>query len=195
MNHRIASILIIALQLAIFPAHAGPVRTWKPNELFERSEIVIIGQAFEIEATGKKGSIQLGGGRILPTVFYTAKVRVVEVIKGDDLQKDTDELRVKAKVKAISVTYSIIDEAKVVDPHYVHRFSLQDDKLFLLYLNSAKDGGYIAALDGEIDDYQAAKPLGIQIDEQGGADQPANAHESKSEGKDKTQPESKAAPR
>lgn len=159
MNHRIASILIIVLQVTIFAANAGPVRLWKPAELFERSEIVIIGQPFEIKATGEKGSIQLGGGRILPTVFYTAKVRVDEVIKGDDLRMELHALRVKKEAKVISVTYSIIDESKIVDDHYVHRVSLQDDRLFLLYLKASKDGVYIGALNGEIDDYQAAKPL------------------------------------
>ena len=159
MKHRIVSILIIVLQLAISPARAGEVRLWKPTELIERSEIVIIGQPFEIKVTGEKGSIQLGGGRILPTVFYTAKVRVDEVIKGDDLRMEIHELFIKKETKVISVTYSIIDESKLVDDHYVHRVSLQDDRLFLLYLKASKDGVYIGALDGEINDYQSAKPL------------------------------------
>ncbi len=165
MNHRIVTILIINLLVVIFPARAGEVRIWMPKELNDRSDIAIIGQPLEIKATGEKGSIQLGGGRILPTVFYTAKLRVDEVIKGDDLLKEIYRLRSTNEKKVISITYSIIDEAKVVGDHYVHRFKLKEDGLFLLYLKVANGGGYVAALDGETDDGQAAALLRIQVAE------------------------------
>jgi hypothetical protein len=195
MNHRIAHFLIIIFQIAIFPAYGDGVRLWKPSELLERSEIVIIGQPFDIKATGETGSIQMGGGSIFPTVFYTAKVRVDEVIKGDDFRMVVHNLFVKNEAKVISVTYSIIDESKIIDHHYVHRVTLQDDRMFLLYLKASKGGVYVSSLDGEINDYQTAVPLRKLPAEQGGTGQPATRPQSKPEGDDKPQPEAEGRSR
>lgn len=76
----------------------------------------------------------------------------------------------------------------------MHKISLKKDGLFLLYLNPTKDGTYLNALEGEVNDYQAAKTLiSSTTTEQGGAFQPATAPESKPEGESKRQPESEGS--
>ena len=141
-------VYIISLVFCIQVISAGEVRTWKPIELLDKAELVIIGKPENINETGKKGSIKLGGGRILPIKYFSASVKVVEIVKG-----------VIGKETELKVIYSRIDDSKIVDSHYVHRFHLDKKSLYLLYLKKSNSGHYISALHDEINDSQSAKVI------------------------------------
>ena len=182
------TLILVSFFLTIYSARADWVKKWKPSELFERAEVVIIGQPTEINATGKKGTIRLNPRHTAPSAIFKAKVRVVEVIKGEALIGENGHL----KAEEIAITYSRVDETKRENVHldYVYRIDLKKDGLFLLYLNRSKEGGYVNALEGERNDYQAAKPLRAKAAVQAGASRPATALESKPEGNKKSKPES-----
>ena len=186
MNIKKAFIMIGTLLVSIPALHAGAVRTWKPMELFERAEVVIIGRPTKVMATGEKGTIQFGNrkeGREIPIAFFTAKVHVVAVIKGEDIEKE------------ITVKYSRVDYTRIPGPVHVQRIGLGEDVLYLLYLNPTSGDDYVGALDSEFHQRQAAKALALISTEQDGADQPATAPESKSEGNSNPEPESEARSR
>lgn len=178
MNRRIILIVSIsALMLSISSAHAGAVRLWTPKELFERSEVVLIGCPIHIEATGKKGTMRFNERLSpIPTDIYSANVQIIQVIKGDELMD-----RGRLRVKEVEVIFSRVGKTVIIDTQYVHRISLKKDGLFLFYLNPTKDGTYLNALEGEVNDSQAAKSLIITATEQDGVDKPATATEPTSE--------------
>lgn len=170
----------IGLVLATFNlACAGEVPTWTPAELFERADVIIVGQPTKIETTDERSSISFHGGKVVELRHHKAQVRIEHVIKGGDLDDD------------IIVTYSNqIDTTQAVS-----RIWLNEESLFILYLKRSKDGGYVGALEGEYHDGQAAKRLAKKQTEQVDAGQPATRPESKSEGGDKPQPDAEGRSR
>ncbi len=127
-------------------AVARPVKLWTPSELLERSEIVMIGKPTSIKATGKTGTIQLGKNAETPVQFYSAKVEVIALIKGEEV------------VKEIAVEFSTVNSDEVQINGAI-RFWLEEGRLFLLYLKKGDGGTYVGALDGEFDDGQAGVRL------------------------------------
>jgi len=184
-NYAIPMLAGITLMLLSPAVVARPVKLWTPAELFERSEIVVVGQPTEIQATGKTGTIQLGKRNpVIPVAFYSAKVRIVETIKGQQLEKE------------ITIEYSQVDYSQLDPPGLENgpgRFRVEEGGLFLLYLNKSGEGVYVGALNGDFDDDQASKLL-ARKNTQDGADQPATAQEPKSEGNEKPKPESEVRP-
>ena len=182
-NYAIPMLAGITLMLLSPAVVARPVKLWTPAELFERSEIIVVGQPTEIQATGKTGTIQLGKRNpVIPVAFYSAKLRIVETIKGQQLEKE------------ITIEYSQVDYSQLDPPGLENgpgRFWVEEGGLFLLYLNKSGEGVYVGALNGDFDDDQASKLLARKNTEQDGAEQPATAVESKAKGKEKTRPESK----
>ena len=164
MNARIALVLVSALLLTTSWACADWVKHWKPSELFERAELVIVGRTTVVAPTGGRGTIRLNARHASPSLVFRAKVRVVEVIKGELPREEGAE----PKTKEITITFSRLDPAKLghVDPTCVHRINLRKDGLYLLYLNASKDGTYVSVLEGERDDAQAVKLLRLETAEQ-----------------------------
>jgi hypothetical protein len=107
------------------------------------------------------------------------------------------ELMAKKKLKDCTFEGLIIDPCEDDDAkHYasVYFADDRDDTVINILLNGAITDTTKLTVTKE--QYKQLEDYGIpKIREQGGADQPATAPESKSEGKDKPQPESKVAPR
>ena len=174
-------ILISALLLPISLVRAGAVKFWTPKELIDRSEVVIIGRPILIEDTGRKGSVLYGEIKLpIPTDIHSAKIEIIQVIKGEKLMEYG-----QLKVKELAMTFSKVGETKLIDTQYVYRIDLSTDRLFLMYLNSTEDGSYLSALEGEVDDYQAAKPLILKAAADEGTEQSSSAPDSNLKGKDK----------
>jgi hypothetical protein len=148
---RFLTTLTLALALFAGPADARPMKVWKPAELFEKAELVIVAKITELTSTGKKSTIHLGGGNVpQPVTEFSAKVQPIAIIKGEDIPKE------------LTVTYSNIDYDQLDPPVLVngpHRISLIKDKLFLLYLKKQDAHTYVGALDGDFDDGPAVKLL------------------------------------
>ncbi len=183
MNIRNTLILTTALLVSVHSLRAGEVRKWSPAALFERAEVVIIGRPTQITATEEKGTIRFGyrkEGREIPIAFFTAKVQVVEVVKGENIEKE------------VTLTYSKVDYTRIPAPVHVQRIWLREDVLHLFYLNPTKDGVYVGALNREFHQGQAAKALESKSTEQGGADQPSTAPESKSDQSPKPESEGRS---
>lgn len=117
---------------------------------------------------------------LIPTDIYTAKVEIIQVIKGEKLMESG-----QLKVKELAMTFSKVGETKIIDTQYVHRINLTKDRLFLMYLNPTENGSFLSALEGEVDDYQAAKPLILTATAEEGTGQPATASDSNFKGNDK----------
>lgn len=143
MNTYVGKLSILAgLYLAvIFTADAGEVRTWTPTELSQRADVIVVGQAIKIEATSEKGEIRFNGGKAVAQCYFKARVRIAQVIKGDDLGEEL-----------VFFYSNQIDKTQAVS-----RIWLKESELFLLYLQRTDDGGYVGALEGEFHDSQAAK--------------------------------------
>lgn len=159
MHIRITIVLLTVLSVSFMTIHAGEVRTWKPDELLERSEVVIIGRPTQITATGKKGTIRFGHreeGREIPIAYYTAKVRVVKVIKGDNVKEE------------ITLTYSQVDYTRTPDIVHVCKMNLRSGGFFVFYLNPEGEG-YVGALNDEFHDGQAASPIRLESTEKSDA--------------------------
>ena len=125
---------------------ARPVKWWSPEELAERSEVIIVGQAIDIKPTGKKGSIRLGGTNPeVPVLFYRATVQVNATVWGEKVEG------------TIEVEFSQVDFEKggriVNGPG---RFALSKGQIYILYLKQGRGESYVGALFGEYDDNQAA---------------------------------------
>jgi len=167
MHIRITIVLLTVLSMSLISMHAGEVRTWKPDELLERSEVVIIGRPTQITATGKKGTIRFGHreeGREIPIAYYTAKVRVVKVIKGGNVKEE------------IVLTYTQVDYTRTPDIVHVSKMKLESSEFFVFYLNP-KGGGYVGALNDEFHDGQAATPLRLKKAEKDAAAQSGSTTE------------------
>jgi hypothetical protein len=78
----------ITILLLSHMASARPMIDWTPAELFERSEVVVVGKPTSVRATGKTGKIQLGKNPETPVIFYSAKVQVIATIKGEKVAKE-----------------------------------------------------------------------------------------------------------
>jgi len=148
----------IGMILVINAAEARPVKLWTPAELFERSEIVVVGKPTKVEPTGKTGTIQLGERNpMIPVAFYLAKVQILQTIKGLPIEKE------------ITVEYSQVDHSQLDPPVIVNgpgRFWVEEGGLFLLYLNKSGSGVYVGTLNGDFDDGQASKLLARKNTEQ-----------------------------
>ena len=143
-------IIASAVLLTNFAA-ARPMKIWTSAELWDRSDFVVIGKPKEIRATGETGTIQLGEkGAKIPVRYYSAKIEVVEIIKG------------KTSARETSISYSRVNYAVLNPPVLVNgpgRIWLEEGELFLFYLKKSKEGMYVSALDGDFDDAQAVKLL------------------------------------
>ncbi len=169
----------LALVMICF-ANAGEMRTWTPAELADRADIIIVGQPTKIDPSQEKSIIRFNGGKAVQLRHYKARISIVHVIKGVDLED--------------SITLAFSNQTD--NTHAVSRVWLDEDSLFVFYLKRSEDGAYVGALEGEFHDGQAVKRLVIkEPNPKDDADQPATAPESKSEGQEKPKSESEVRPR
>ncbi|NNE91096.1 MAG: hypothetical protein HKN23_05570 [Verrucomicrobiales bacterium] len=162
-NYNIPILAGITLTFLIQVASGRPMRTWTPAELFERSEIVVVGKPTSVTATGETGKIQLGKNAETPVRFYSAKVQVIAAIKGEKVAKE------------ITVKFSTVSSEKP-QINGAMRFWLGEGQLFLLYLKKADEDIYVGVLDGDFDDGPASVLLPNSDTEQDADDQlPARA--------------------
>lgn len=135
----------ITLTLLSHAVEARIMRFLTPFELLNRSEIVVVGRPTSVKATGKTGTIQLGKNPQIPVIFYSAKVEVIAVIKGEKV------------AKGITIIFSTIDSVKMpVQVNGPFRFRVEEGKNFLLYLKKGDGDTYVGVLDGDFDDGQAS---------------------------------------
>ncbi|NQT84025.1 hypothetical protein HQ563_13445 [bacterium] len=158
MNRRLAIPLLSFATAGVisFAAFARPVRRWSPEELYERSDLVLIGIVTEVKDTGTTSTIRLASNPPLPVRTLRATVRVMEVVKG------------KTKDKVL-IEYTPLDWSKVLDPvvNGPGRISLQEGRVYLMYLTKEREAEfYVGVLNGEYDDYQAVKELKRRFSEQ-----------------------------
>ncbi len=177
----------IAILTSINLATAEPVKMWSPAELYERSEIVVVGRPTSVEATEKTDRFQHGKrSPAIPVRVYSAKVNVIATIKG---------IYGKQVPKEITITFSTKDLENMpeVNPAPVW-FWVKEGQMFLLYLKKGDGDTYVGALDPLYYNGQASRLLSNNNTEQDGADQSATAPDPKSEGNEKPKPESEVRP-
>jgi hypothetical protein len=144
-------LIIASVCLLAGPVTARPMKTWKPAELLESAELVVVGKITEVISTEEESTINLGGSNApIPVTRYSATVQPVAIIKGEDTPKE------------LTVSYTNIDYEKLDPPVQVNgpqRVFLIQDQLFRLYLKKGPAGNYVGALDGDFDDGPAVKIL------------------------------------
>lgn len=190
--------LFLALLIPASSASARPVKIWPFEELNEKADLVIVGSA--ISSADAKGFTY-------PDAKADTLVSVDTVFHID--------CTLKGDLKSDNVTvshnryYGKEAEITIIDGPSFIEFNTKLKNQYLIFLKRADDGSY-KPLTGQYDPdnsffvlqrYHISKERETSLDtekngaKQGGANQPATAPESKSEGKDKPQPESKVAPR
>jgi hypothetical protein len=148
--NRFLTTLTLALALLAGPATARPMKVWKPTELLEKAELVIVGKITSIVPWGKGSTIQLGSNAPIPVKRECATVEPIATIVGKNVPKK------------LTLTYTNADYEKLDPPVLIngpHRINLIKDKLFLLYLKKGPGDVYVGALDGDYDDGPAVKIL------------------------------------
>ena len=146
-------------------AHARPVRIATPEELYNRSETVMIGIVTEVTDTGKTSTIQLGTNNpAYPVRVRHAKVNVVETLKGG---RKVRTLTGGPK-EEIVIEYAPLDWERVqAVTNGPIRIRLEKSKVYVMYLKKkANEDLYVGALDGEFDDGMAVKLLRLRPPEQ-----------------------------
>ena len=81
-NRQAGSTIYVFLVCVV--AHARPVRTWRPDELYKKADVVVIAAVERITETGKRSERQLGERNPkYKTVEYAARLHVQHIIKGN----------------------------------------------------------------------------------------------------------------
>lgn len=145
---------VILVVTTAWLAHARLVRIVTPEELYNRSETVVIGIVTEVTDTRKTSTIQLGSNPALPVRIHQAKVNVVETLKGGRKQE-------------IVLEYAPLDGKRVAIDNGPIRIRLAKSKVYVMYLKKkANQDVYVGALDGQFDDGTAVKLLRLRPPEQ-----------------------------
>jgi hypothetical protein len=156
---RITAALAVSLLLCVV-ADARPVKWWRPGELWERSEAVVLATPVSIEKTKEAGQIRLGNSPPLPVVTYKATLSVKCTIKGEVL-------------KRMEFRYSPLDRTRLGDRPIVNgpgRIRLEKGAIYVFYLRKQKrneETFFVGALEGQFDDEQAVVLVAPQRAEQG----------------------------
>ncbi len=132
-------------------AYGRPVRLWQPDELYKKSDVVVVAVVKEVGNTGKTSEIQLGDNNPkLKSIERVAKLQVLHVIKG----KASDQCKLKYETLDPESTVAIIN-----GPVRIH---LAKGKIYLLYLKkTSEEDSFLGVLTGDFDDNQAAKEIKI----------------------------------
>ena len=146
----LAGLLVMA---GAYQTWARPVRGWSPEELCEKSEVVVIGVVTEVKDTGESSNIQLGSNPPHPVKIHRAKLKVVETVKGKP-------------VKEIVLEFAPLDYEKIKGiVNGPIRIRLEKDRAYLMYLKKKNKNVFVGALDGTYDDGMAIKNLKLMPSE------------------------------
>jgi hypothetical protein len=131
----------------VYQAWARPVRMWSPEELYEKSEVVVIAVVTDVKDTGRSSSIQLGSNPPHPVKIHRSKLKVVEVVKGNP-------------AKEILLEFAPLDYEKIkAIVNGPLRVRLEKDTPYLMYLKKKDKNVFVGALDGTYDDGMAIRTL------------------------------------
>lgn len=147
--------VVATLALSCLVAEARPVKRWSPQELYDRSDAIVIATAVSIEKTEETGQIQLANHPPDPVITCKARLLVKYVIKGKDLKE--------AEFRYCPLDWARVGNKPLVNPP--GRIGLEKNALYVIYLKKQEQAGrtfFVGALEGEYDDGQAAVRIASQ---------------------------------
>ena len=179
-------------------ANARLIPDWNYAVLAEKSDLILIATPIKTDKTDLSDAVgSFANQPVVASVLLTT-FSVQSILKGNCADKEIVLRHLSGKLRG--ATTSIYEDASLQTdgPSFVSF----DPKVgaYIMFLVRLENGQY-ASVSGQMDPSFGIKLLehcaGSEKEnvEQFGADQPATAPESKSEGKDKPQPESKPVPR
>ncbi|MGA3171870.1 MAG: hypothetical protein ABSE62_12765 [Chthoniobacteraceae bacterium] len=138
------AVLFLALT-ASTGLYARAIRYWLPDELCERSSLVCDGMVLDVTPREFKEE-KKNNGNTLPVRVYSAKVKVLSVLKG----KPVDTLEMRFEVRD---TRGMVTDGP-------REISLKEGEKYRFYLNQdANKNCYWGYLQGELDDAQSVGPI------------------------------------
>jgi hypothetical protein len=147
----LAGVLVV---VGAYQAWARPVRGWSPEELYEKSEVVVIGVVTEVKDTGKSSSIQLGSNPPHPVKIHRARLKVVQTEKGQPARE-------------IVLEFATLDYEKIKGiVNGPIRIRVERARIYRMYLKKKNKNIFVGALDGAYDDGMAIKNLKLMPSEQ-----------------------------